>query len=650
MALERAVDRYLDSPQFGERWGRHWLDLARFAESSGKELNSTFPHAWRYRDYVIDSFNVDKPYDRFIQEQIAGDLLPVKTDRQWSQNLVATGFLALGPKTLTERNPRQFRADLIDEQIDVSTRVILGVSVACARCHDHKFDPIPQSDYYAMAGIFGNTQTHYGTLDNRQNRRSSDLILLPTPDPLSFEKPLSEDLLQTLRDQLTTTRQDYQEATRLRRQARSGGQPGKQEPSQQTQRTIRQLGALSNQMAALQSVLDSHDEHGQPKTYCMGVQPVDSPGDARLLIRGEVDQPANLVPRGFVQVIGGKQQEIPANATGRLELARWMTEKSNPLTARVMVNRIWQHLMGNGLVETTENFGATGLPPTHPELLDYLAIQFMQNDWSVKSMIREIALSRTYRMGSQFDAASYEKDPENRWLWRANSRRLEAEAIRDAMLQLSGNLQLQRPEASEVARAGTTIVRNGQMRSLQDTLRIRNQPVMDMREPDRGGRSDDRRRTDDRRRSDNRRRDRLAKRPPVPSADPQANYRSVYLPVVRDHIPRSLAVFDFAESSMVIGRRETSNTPDQGLYFMNNPRVLELSRGFARTLMADSDDWTEQVQQAFYRAYGRPANSPEMRAALAFFGAPNENDTDRLKKLTYLCQSIMAAAEFRIVN
>lgn len=639
-AVAMTVDRLLNHSGFGERWGRHWLDVARFAESSGKELNSTYPHAWRYRDYVIDSFNEDKPYDRFVQEQIAGDLLPVNSNDQWSENLIATGFLALGPKTLTEQNPRQFRADLIDEQIDVSTRVVLGVSVACARCHDHKFDPIPQTDYYAMAGIFGSTKTYYGTLDNRQNRRPGDLILLPTEDVETIEKPLTDAERESLEKQIADLRERIREIARQRREARNDGDDN-------GRNLARQARGISNQISALQSVLQSFEEDGKPKTFCMGVQPAENPADASLLVRGEVDQPAQSIPRGFVQVIGGKKRKIRNNSSGRLELARWMTDESNPLTARVMVNRIWLHLMGRGLVETTENFGATGLPPTHPELLDYLAIQFMNHDWSIKAMIREIATSRAYRMSAKYDASNYERDPDNKLLWRASARRLQAEAIRDSMLSLSGKLQAERPRASEVARGGTTIARNGQLRNIRDTAAGAMRANDDMQMESGNGRRRNQRS------GRGRIRNRFANRPRPASSDPVAYYRSVYLPVVRDSYPRSLSVFDFAESSMVVGRRETSNTPDQGLYFLNNSTVLDLSRDFARRLLDVSSDPREQIAYAFLMAYGRPATETEMQAAMEFLDSFETRATGRdrrLEKLACVCQSIMATAEFRIVN
>jgi cytochrome c553 len=247
VAVSKVVDELLESDQYGERWGRHWLDIARYGESTGREVNITFPNAWRYRDYVIDSFNDDKPYDQFVQEQIAGDLLPVNNDEKWSENLVATGFLALGPKTLTEQNGRQFRLDLIDEQVDVTSRAILGVSVACARCHDHKFDPIPQTDYYAMSGIFENTSTRYGTIDTLQNRRPSNLIMLPVADPEVAKQKISRKQLQDLKEQLEETQAKFREATRARQQMRKGGS------SSGAQKSLLSVARLSSQSAALKA-------------------------------------------------------------------------------------------------------------------------------------------------------------------------------------------------------------------------------------------------------------------------------------------------------------------------------------------------------------------------------------------------------------
>ena len=663
-AVAKAADALLASEHFGERWARHWLDVARYAESSGKELNATFPHAWRYRDYVIDSFNEDKPYDRFVQEQIAGDLLPVEDDQQWAENLVATGFLALGPKTLIERNPRQFEADLIDEQIDTTTRVMLGVSVACARCHDHKFDPIAQEDYYALAGIFKSTETYYGTFGARQNRQASNLILLPIDDPSWFETPLSPQDQQVLENELARITAEAEVLRDEVREARSSQDSN----GGDARKKIRELRQLQTRRAALTTVADSFHKDGSPKSFCMGTQPAKEPEDARLLLRGEIDQPAQQIPRGFVRVLGEPTAPIATDSSGRLEFARWMTDSDNPLLARVMVNRIWQHLIGRALVVTTENFGATGQPPSHPQLLDHLAISFMEQGWSTKRLIKQIVCSRTYRMSSRFDAASYEKDPENEWLWRAHATRLEAEALRDAILAVSGQLQTNRPRASLVAQGGEAVVRQGRLRGtrqlvldnlLEELGDEQANMMMDTSMSDNdnnnsraGKKSKGKKKRDRAKRKGNRQKKSSRRRQPgIDVINPALNCRSIYLPIVRDQIPRSLQVFDFAESTMVVGVRETSNTPDQGLYFLNNPFVIEQSEAMARRIQDTVRGKTAQWKLAFQLAYGRSPREDELKAARTFYRRfrPDGDDAE-LEKLAALCQAILASAEFRIVD
>lgn len=661
-ALNKMVNRLLAQPQFGERWGRHWLDVARYAESAGRELNATFPEAWRYRDYVIAAFNEDKPYDRFVQEQLAGDMLPVASDDERANHLIATGFLAIGPKVLTERNPRQFELDLVDEQIDVTTRVLLGVSVACARCHDHKFDPIPQADYYALAGIFRSMTTHYGTSRTLQNRRPSDLVELPKSVATPFHDPISREQFKALESELKVKQRELRESLQARRMRQA--MPATPQP----QNRIVQTGPASNAVAFLQSTIDSYSKNGRPRPQCMGVQE-SSPVTARLLERGEFNRPGQEVPRGFPQVLCGSDFRVPDDSTGRLEFAQWVGSSANPLTARVMVNRVWLHLLGHGIVRTPEDFASTGDAPTHPELLDYLAVEFMENGWSVQQLIRSIVLSRTYRMSSRFDRASFEADPENRFLWRVDPKRLDAEAIRDAMLAVSGQLELDPPTGSLVAKAGPAIVRDGRLQAFQMNDLEGSGGPQTFREQfqNRAGReatgSD------------------LFRRQ-FQSLDEPIYHRSVYMPIVRDNIPRSLDVFDFAESSMVIGKRDTSTTAEQGLYFLNNAFVIEQADVMARRLFDESKDLHEQITRAFLLALSRRPNGKEIRTAKEFYRSYQpESQVDskessrrgdrwvrsaaptrrgrrsaepsppiELLKLSALCQSLMAASEFRYVD
>ncbi len=667
-AIADVVDRLLESPQFGERWGRHWLDVARYAESTGRGVNMTFPQAWRYRDYVIDSFNDDKPFNRFVQEQLAGDLLPVKTDEQWTENLIATTFLAIGAKNLNEQNRVQFAADLVDEQIDATTRVFLGTSVACARCHDHKFDAIPQADYYAMAGIFQSMKTYfgnpqsseYGSYSGAQEKQTSTLLILPTDDPNPFDRAFSRSELQGIKDEMISKRREMAASRRSSDRGSANSQ--------------RQRIVFQNQMAKLSGTLASVDENGQPLSFTMGVQEFADPVDAKILVRGEIDQPAQTMPRGLPQVMTIEPAAIKEESSGRLELARWIGSDDNPLTARVMVNRIWKHLIGKGIVTSMENFGTTGQPPSHPELLDHLAVRFVESGWSVKALIREIVTSRVYRMASTFNERHHELDPDNALVWRANPRRIDAEALRDAMLSISGELDFDRPRASVVAQAGYTRVQNGQLGMGGAGMSAAAQGAMGAsdggrprfnggnRQPGRfqqGNRRPQQGQANGQRRPGGRPGGAMGGRrgPGGRVQNPldmeTAKFRSVYLPIVRDEEPRSLRVFDLADSSAITGQRESSNTANQSLYMMNNPFVMQQSRAFAQRINDSTDSPSELLEEAFLLAYGRRPMPEERSATLAFirkFSQSGGSQSQGAMTIAAFCQSLFASAEFRYLD
>ncbi|MEM6470762.1 MAG: PSD1 and planctomycete cytochrome C domain-containing protein [Planctomycetota bacterium] len=535
VAIRAKIDQLLVTPQYGERWGRHWLDVARYGESSGSR-NTPFPHAWRYRDYVIDSFNDDTPYDRFISEQVAGDLLPVKTDEQWTENLVATGFLAIGLKHLDQKNPREFMAEMVDEQIDTTTQAFLGLTVACARCHDHKYDPIPTDDYYSLAGIFHSTKTLYGTARIAQNHRPSELLLLPVQDKSSGGQ--SRQRMESLKQQIA----DFD---RESRQTRDGKE----------RRLIRNS---RNRVAAQLASLNSD---GSVKSFAMGVQEADRMVNANILFGGEIEKPAQEVSRGFVQVLGNLNFTSASGKSGRLELAKAMTSKKNPLTARVMVNRIWMHLMGKPIVETPSNFGLNGMEPSNQQLLDHLAVQFMQHNWGIKNMIREIMLSEAYLRSSAYDKGNYAVDPDNQYVWRANPRHLDAESLRDSMLSVSGRLDLTRP--SRELTVGT------------------------------GGRE---------------------RGPSLGNTN-----RSVYLPIDRALVPPSLNLFGFPDPSSTSPGRSESIVPTQALYLMNDDFVILQAQAMASMLEKHFDSRQEQIRMAILWAYGRPATRDELQASEQFF-------------------------------
>jgi cytochrome c553 len=357
-AFAKVVDRLLASPHYGERWARHWLDVARYGEDQAHTFQARkYPNGYRYRDWLIRAFNEDMPYDRFIREQIAADLLgePVLRDR-----LPALGFFALGP--VYYGDPKKL--DQLDDRIDTLTRGILGLTVACARCHDHKFDPIPTKDYYALAGVFAST----------------DYAEVPLVPQAVVEEANRK---QTSADKKKNVSPTY-------------------------------------------PVVHALKEAATPVTM-------------RVHIRGNPQTLGDEAPRHFLSILGGADRPF-TRGSGRLELAEAIADAKNPLTARVMVNRVWQHHFGKGLVRTPSNFGALGERPTHPELLDYLAQRFIQAGWSIKALHRQLMLSATYQQNSWFDPHNYERDADNKLLWRMNRRRLEVEAWRDAMLAVANNL------------------------------------------------------------------------------------------------------------------------------------------------------------------------------------------------------------------
>ncbi|MCA9199134.1 MAG: DUF1549 domain-containing protein, partial [Planctomycetales bacterium] len=444
-AYAAVVDRLLDSPQFGEHWGRHWLDVARYADSIGKTRNYPYSHAWRYRNYVIDAFNADKPYDTFLREQLAGDLLPADSNEDRAAKLIATGFLALGSHDLNERNREQFAMDVVGEQIDVTSRAIMGLTVGCARCHDHKFDPIPTNDYYALAGIFRSTELlmGYGNRIGGNNQEDGNRYHSLSETALASREPVQS----TVADD-SDGPPDAAQANRIIKQLQKRRKSIQQDESLrpvQKQRRLQKLNQnLKQAQKQLKQLRQKRDAAAQPVDgpVAMGVRDARRIADSPVHVRGDTGNLGEVVPRGFLQVILPTERlgqtsmpvTLPKNSSGRLELADWLTSGDHPLTARVMVNRIWSHLFGEGIVRTVDNFGEMGQRPSHPELLDFLASEFMDQGWSVKQLIRQITLSRTYRLSTTDDDGNASIDGDNQFLWRMNRRRLEAEAIRDAML------------------------------------------------------------------------------------------------------------------------------------------------------------------------------------------------------------------------
>jgi hypothetical protein len=712
-AFTRVVDRLIDSPRYGERWGRHWMDVARYADSTGADEDHRYPYAWRYRDYVIDSFNRDIPYDRFIREQIAGDLLPAETPGEVNvRGLVATGFLALGPKLIAEQDKVKMFYDIVDEQIDVTSRAFLGLTVACARCHDHKFDPISTKDYYSLASIFASSkqlanvdklvselyfaplvskdvadryQAHQAQINDTQKEindllaeegasyrdalapRLADYMLAgrrvyrdgATPEEAAAEKHLDKAMVEkwaaylkpgaerrahlepwynasatALEEIASEYRQNFIATAALRRQimarwreesaaARAAGkeppaapkfQSGENRfftevasgkgpfalPEQERESVLSESGRM--RLAALQSALKQLKDSGPPEPPLACALTEGKITEQRVFIRGNPENQGELVSKGFPLVLASDRQPFITSGSGRRELADWLANPANPLTARVMANRIWQWHFGEGIVRTPSNFGKAGERPTHPELLDYLANSFIERGWSIKSMHRILMSSNTYQMGSLASPEALERDADNSLLSRFPARRLAMEEIRDGLLTLDGSLDF---------------TMGGALQS---------------------GSGTDKEFSDDRK-----------------SLNPdQSKRRTVYLPLRRSNLPSVLTLFDFGDATTPGEGRSQTNVAPQALYMMNSDFVAKQTQSLASQLLGDGifDD-AGRIAAAYYRVLGRPAEEKEIKAALEYirlFPGGADGQAARLLAWTSFCRALVASNDFLYIR
>ncbi len=427
-AFARVVDRLLASPRYGERWARHWLDVARYADSvDARQIGrpGDIEQSYRYRDWVVNAFNRDLPFDQFVVMQIAGDLLPPPEPGGLNtEGIVATTFLAIGRWEQGEADKEKMLTDVVDDQVDMVSRGFLGLTVACARCHDHKFDPVPTEDYYSLAGIFFSSH------------------VLPEPGAKGGDSErLRIPLLRPA--ELARRHEEEKRAAAIEAELKAASaKPGTTASTNVAPPPAPEhLADLKRELEGLKKRLEvpvpsAHgiQEGGVPQSVWAGI------ADAPILIRGRYDRRGSIVPRRFPRILAGDNQPAIAGGSGRLDLARWMASPANPLTARVMVNRVWQDHFGEGLVRTPNNFGKLGDPPVLPELLDYLAVSFVKSGWSIKALHRAIMLSSAYQRSSEGPAELTAADPENRWFGRMNRRRLDAEALRDSLLALAGRL------------------------------------------------------------------------------------------------------------------------------------------------------------------------------------------------------------------
>jgi hypothetical protein len=425
--FDKLIDRLLASPAYGERWGRHWLDVARYADSNGLDENVAHGNAWRYRDYVVSSLNRDRPFDLFLTEQLAGDLMAAGDQAERHEQLIATGFLAIGPKVLAEVDEDKMQMDIVDEQIDTTGRAFLGLTLGCARCHDHKFDPIDTADYYGLAGIFKSTRAmeHY----KKVARWHENVLPSPETDALKaeFDAKLAEKKAAVAS---FIAEADEKVRTTL---TEGASVPEKLETLYPAE-TKAALKKLRDEVA-------NFEKNPPDWPAAMGAKDDEKIADVAICIRGNPLKLGEIVPRHVPPAIRGPSQpQFVSSTSGRQELAAWLTHPQHPLTGRVLVNRLWRWHFGTGLVRTIDNLGLLGEKPSHPELLDWLNQRLLDRGWSLKAMHRLILTSSTYQQSSNPQSEAVARDPENRFFGRANVRRLEGEEVRDAFLAVSDQL------------------------------------------------------------------------------------------------------------------------------------------------------------------------------------------------------------------
>lgn len=671
-AYERLVDRLLASPQFGERWGRHWLDLARYADSNGLDENFLFREAWRYRNWVIQSLNEDLPFDRFSLEQIAGDLLPFDSIEQRDRQRIASGFLVIGPKVLLGVNGELQKMDVADELIDTVGRTFLGQTLGCARCHDHKFDPIPTKDYYALAGIFTSTEVMQTRYMLGQQRKMERLLGIGSEEDKlnqAYEKywrergKLKQQLDQSRKALELLKKNETKLADVIKKFPRGVAEilktgkksPQKKSLQKETNRTkpvpkttspvvadrsnrvpqsktktpqvspdpeFTRAEMVSLQQAFVQSLAKRYSTPPAIPARAMVATDKSSPQNEFIRIAGQFNRKGAQVSRGFLSVLTSGSTNIPQNQSGRVELAKWLfdlEQGAGHLTARVLANRVWHHMIGQGLVKQTDLFGRTGKPPSHPELLDYLAQQIVESDWSVKKLIREIALSSTFQQSSQHSALGNDIDPDNRLLWRANRRRLSPEAFRDSILSAASELD---------------------SRSLDSSVNYLGDQATAV------GANKNRRRTD-------------------------FKNRSIYLPIIRNDLPELFEAFDFADPHRTTGSRPQTTAAKTGLYILNDPQMMNASKQLAeRALSRSGISDRDRIHWLYERILHQSPTPAEVKQVIEFVDTlrnierrklssrselppqksrPTEREI-QLKAWSAVCHALFASSRFQLLE
>ncbi len=656
LAYEKMIDRLLASPRYGERWGRFWLDLAGYADSEGKRSADPLrPFAYRYRDYIIRAFNSDKPYDRMLLEQLAGDELADYENakvitRELEDNLIATGFLRMAPdgtgSDIVNFVPE--RMEVVADEIDIFGSTVLGLSLKCARCHSHKYDPIPQRDYYRLWAVFkgaydvhdwlkpafvpGQTKVkkpgrvlQVASPQTKQhiaehNKRLDQQIEEQNEPLAALARKLQQQHVATELKQLPEAiRTDVQTAIQLGKDNRSDVQQyladkfGKQLTL--TEKQLQQNEDYKSLSAKIAPAIKALTEQKQVVPAIRALWDRGDPSPTYIYRRGDYQQTGRLVGPGVPSVLTDGKTPFPATPpwpgskkTGRrLALAKWLVNPEHPLTARVMANRIWKHHFGEGIVRSLDNFGELGTRPTHPQLLDWLARTFIEQDWSIKQMHRLMMTSRTYRQDSQVSEKLTQLDPDNRWLSRMPLRRLDAEEVRDTLIHLGGKLNethFGKPDPVNVAKDGlvTAVSQQGAWR------------------------------------------------------------RSIYLRQRRKEMPTMLETFDLPQMNPACQDRPNSTVAQQALYLMNNDTIRQLSDSFAKRVMVEATDMEEQIQWIYQTALSRPATPQELKIGHSTLTQLEQKWSDHLKSqnkstldaqqmaLKTYCHTLMNSAAFLYID
>ena len=593
-AFADLVDELLARKSYGERWGRHWMDWVRYADTAGDNSDFPIPQAYLYRNYIIEAFNEDLPYDRFLTEQIAGDLLPAESQEQWNRQTIATGYLAMARRFgfLVERYPWHLT---IEDTIDNMGRTMLGLTLACARCHDHKFDPISTRDYYGLYGIFASTRYPFPGIELFQAQR--DFVpLIPKEQAAAAMQPYQAET-----DQLTAELDELLKACQERALENAAGQSG---VGLEEQRKMQdELDAMLMRARRTGEKLAEHLKKIPPMRTAYAVQDA-KPVDAHIHIKGEPTRTGAVVPRGFPKILGGQtlSEADAKSSSGRLQLANWITSPENPLTARVIVNRVWQRHFGAGIVPSTSDFGLRGQAPTHPELLDWLASEFVRNGWSMKQLHRIIMNSRTYQLSSQEIEQNLAKDPGNSYCWKFNRQRLDAESIRDTLLTISGSLDAA---------------------PLTEPYPIPPQPQWKYTQHH-------------------------------PFKDEYSSQkRSVYLMTKRLTVGPYLQTFDGPDPNVCTSDRDQSVTPLQALYFMNDEFLHEQADRFAPALCRSENENSHRARKAFRTILCREPSSNELQVILKHVAAVREQfDTEvrDQKAWSSLVRTLLRLNEFVYID